>query len=127
MKSFLLKLSLSALAVLAPIHDMLAACLFLVLVDLITGIIKAVKAKESIVSSGFRRTLIKLFVYECAIILGFIAQKFLMNDSMPITNMISGFIGLTELLSVMENLNAISGGQLLKALLEKLNSQAPRQ
>lgn len=122
MKPFLSKFLLAAFAVLAPIHDMLAACLFLVAVDLLTGVIKAVKQKQTLKSSGFRQTLIKLFVYEMAIILGFVTQKFLMNDSMPLTNIIAGYIGLTELLSVMENLNAISGGQLLKALLEKLGS-----
>ncbi len=35
---------------------------------------------------------------------------------------IAGFIGLTELLSVLENLNRASGNDLLKSLIDKLGS-----
>ena len=128
-KGVLLKSLLSVLAVFAPIKGMLISSLVLIAADLITGIIAAKKRGESINSSGFRRTVVKVFVYQASIMLAYLAQHFMMSDAIPVTNMIASFVGLTELTSVLENLNSISGGNLLKQILEKLNSvnnQAPK-
>lgn len=121
MRVSLIKLLLAMTAVFAPVQGMITACFVLIAVDLITGLTAARKQKLPITSSGLRRTLVKLFVYEAAIMLGFVAQQYLTGPSIPITNIIGGYVGLTELLSSIENLNVISGTDLLKALLEKLN------
>lgn len=118
----IVKLLIAIAAVFAPIQGMLGACLALILVDLVSGVIAARKRNEPISSAGVRRTITKLFVYELAIMLGFLTQHYLMNDSLNIVNIISGFIGMTELMSVMENMNSASGGDLLKKLLELLGS-----
>lgn len=121
MKSAALKLLLATVAVFAPIQGMIIACFALVLIDLLTGIFAAKKRAEAITSSGLRRTAVKLFVYEAAIMLGFITQQYLTGPNIPVVSIITGFVGITELLSVLENLNTISGNDLLKALLEKLH------
>lgn len=125
MKNWLLKLTLASLAVLAPAKGMILTCFCLIVADLITGLLAAKRSKEPITSRGFRRTTVKLFVYESAIILGYLTQTYLTGDSIPVASIIAGFIGITELLSVLENLNIISNNNLLKALLEKLNQSKP--
>ena len=115
-------LALSIIAVFAPAKAMIVTTIVLILADLITGVLAAQKSNEPITSAGLRRTVSKLLIYETAILLGFLTQTFLTGDSIPVSNIIAGFIGLTELTSVMENLNIIGGGSLLKALLQKLDS-----
>lgn len=115
-------LSLALLAVFAPIQSVLLTVLALILADVITGVLAARARKEKIVSSGLRRSVVKLLVYEIAIMLGFVTESFLTGDLVPICKIISTYVGLTELKSIFENLNAISGGSLLKSIIEKLGN-----
>lgn len=121
------KTLIAAISVLSPIKAALATVLVLVLSDLVLGILAARKRGEKISSSGLRRTITKLFVYQSAIILAYICQKYLMGDMMPLSNLVSSFIGLTEIKSIIENLNVIGDGKLLSGLLEKLNSQSKKE
>ncbi len=122
MKELLLKLVISLAAVFAPIQGVMISALTLILCDLITGIMAARKRGDKILSSGFQRTIVKLLVYEFAIALGYIAQHYLMLDTIPVANIVGSYVGLTELTSAYENINEISGGQLLKDIIAKLGS-----
>lgn len=115
-------LAISILAVFAPIQATMVTVLVLVIADLITGLLAAKKSKDPITSAGLRRTIIKIFLYQGAIILAFLTQKYLTGETIPVSNIVAGFIGLTELTSVVENMNIISGKSLFKALLSKLDS-----
>jgi hypothetical protein len=124
MKEIALKLGIAVLAVFAPAQSVMLSCMALILADLFTGVIASRKRKEPLTSSGFKRTLVKLVVYETAIALGFIAQHYLMADAIPVINIIGSYVGLTELTSAYENINEISGSNLLKNILDKLNSNS---
>lgn len=119
-KNFIENAFIALLAVLAPAQSMILTTLALVVIDLTTGLIAAFKQKQKITSSGIRRTATKLFVYQTAIILAFLTQTYLTGDSVPVCSLVAGFIGLTEFVSVLENLNKISDNQLLKVLLSKV-------
>lgn len=108
---------------LAPVYSIMLTALTLIGIDLITGILASRKQKKPITSSGFRRTLIKFAIYEIAIITAFLTQTYLTGDIMPVSNIVTAFIGLTEFTSILENLNIISGGKLLKALIDKLGKK----
>ena len=115
-------LAIAALAVLAPIKAVLIVTFLLVLADLITGVWAAVKTKQSITSAGFRRTLVKMFIYEILVITGFLVETYLTGNSVPISKLITSFIGLTETLSIIENLNIISETNLFATILAKLGA-----
>ena len=100
---------------------MVLSSMALVLIDLITGIWASRKQNIPITSSGLQRTIIKLGIYEVAIFLAFIAQQYLIK-AIPVANIVSSFVGLTELTSCLENINIIGGGNLLKDLITKLGS-----
>ncbi len=104
-----------------PIKAILATTLFLIFVDLISGVAAARKRGEPITSAGFRRSISKLIVYELALALGFLAETYMLQ-SMPITKMISSLISLTELKSIFENIDTTSGGGLLKTIIGSLGS-----
>lgn len=120
MRQHLQHLPLALVAVFSPIHATLAATLALVSADLVTGIIAAVKRGERVQSSKLRRTVVKALVYESAICLGFVAQRWMLADSIPAVNILAGLIGVVELKSILENLDAIGGGTVLRQAVERL-------
>lgn len=122
MKHELQKIAVALLGIFAPVHGAVLACLALILLDLATGILAAAKTKQPITSAGLRRSITKLFVYEMAILISFVAQHYLLTDALPLLGIVTSYIGLTELLSVFENLNLLSGQNLLAVLIKKLNS-----
>ena len=115
-------LLISTLAILAPIKAAIIVAGILILVDLVTGVIAAHHRHEKISSAGLRRTITKIFVYQVAIIMAFLVETHMTGPGVPIVKIVTGYIGLTEFLSILENLNALGRGQLLKGLIEKLNS-----
>ena len=123
LESFAFKLLLSVVAVFAPIQGMLGAALTLIMADLVTGVWAARKLGKPITSSGLKRTVVKLLVYEGVIALGWIGEHYLMSDMIPVAKIAAGYIGLTELTSAYENINNIAGNDLLKGILDKLNSK----
>lgn len=122
MKDLAIKAALALITVFAPIQGMLLSTLGLICADFVLGVYAAKKSGVPLTSAGFRRTVSKILIFELAICLAYVAQHYLLLDSLNVTSIVAGFVGLTELKSCMENLNAISGGELLKSLLEKLGS-----
>lgn len=108
--------------VLAPIKMALIVALGLCVIDLILGILAARKRKDPIVSYGIRRTIQKIFVYEAAIICAFLVEQYLMGPDLMVLKLVTTLIGLAELKSVLENLNELSDGSLLKSILDKLGA-----
>lgn len=109
------------LTIFAPAKGMILAAFALVIVDLITGIIASHKTGKPITSSGLQRTIVKLFVYETAIMLAFIVQVYMMAD-IPVANIVSSFVGITELKSCYENIDLIAGENLLKRIISRFGS-----
>jgi hypothetical protein len=122
MKHTLVNLGLAILVIFAPIQHMILSALALVICDAILGVMAARKRKEKITSAGFRRTLSKILVYEAAIMIAYIAQHYLIGDTIPVSSVVAGFVGITEFKSCMENLNAVSNGAIIKQLIDKLGS-----
>jgi phage-related holin len=116
-------LCIAVVMVFAPIKSVLLTALVLVLADLISGVLASRKRGEQITSAGFQRTVIKLSVYMAAIMLAFLTETYLTGATVAVCKIVSSFVGLTEITSIIENLNELSGGSLLKALIAKLGSQ----
>lgn len=113
---------LSIFAIFAPIKATLLTTAVLIGVDLITGVLAARKRGEKITSAGLRRTLSKVLTYEAALCLGFITETYL-SDVLPFVKLVSAVISLVELKSVYENLNTISGQDLLSTVISKIGSE----
>lgn len=113
-------LGLSILAIFAPIQAVVATTFILVVLDLITGVIAAKKRGEKLTSKGLKRSVGKLLLYETAIILSFLVQEYLTGDILPALKLVSALIGITELKSVLENLDNISGDRFFQIILSKV-------
>lgn len=119
---FLEALLASIIAVFAPLTMVIVTTGVLVFVDLMTGILAARKRGEKINSGGLRRTTSKSVVYLAGVCLGFLVEKYMIHDAFPISKIISGVIGLTELKSILENFDTINGGSFFKSIIKKLGS-----
>ncbi len=122
MRNYVYATLTALIGIFAPVKEIMATMLVLIIADLITGMYAAYKRKESIQSSAIRRTVSKILAYEIAVALGFLAQAYLVKDLIPVANLIGSVVGLVELKSVLENLNSASGTDLLKAVIDKLGS-----
>jgi hypothetical protein len=85
------------------------------LVDLVTGILASRKSGIPITSNGLKRTVLKVAIYEVAVLCAFLVGTYLTGPMVPILNICSSLIGLTELKSVLENLDIINGGSFFRA------------
>ncbi len=119
-------LLLATAAVLAPIRAVVIATVVLVFIDLITGIMAAKKQGKKITSSGFNRTIAKLFLYQTAILMAFLVQQYFTGDTFPASKIVSALIGLTELSSVLENINILSGTNLFKVVLARISRESKK-
>jgi hypothetical protein len=123
MKDWLHKIFIASVAALAPIHAVILSVGFLIIADLITGILAAYKRKEKITSAAMRRTISKIVVYQLAVISGFLLEAYLLDKLLPISKIVAGVIGIVEFKSILENSNYIIGQDIFKALIKKLGSE----
>jgi sugar phosphate permease len=122
MKDLLPKIGLSLIAVIAPIKAVMITVGVLIIIDLIMGIWAAKKRGETISSAALRRTVSKFLVYQLCILSAFLVQHFLIEDIIPMVNLVAGVIGMVEIKSVLENANTVLGYDIFKELLKKLGS-----
>lgn len=115
---------LGAFAVLLPIKPVLMAAFVLTLVDMVFGICAAIKKGEKITSKGLGRTVIKIAIYQSCLICGFVAEKYLLSSAIPAVKLLGGIIGATEMVSILENADIISGNSLFASIIAKLQSQS---
>lgn len=123
MKSIVLKIGAALLVLFAPIKATLVTVMVLTVVDLIAGILAAIKRKEKITSSGLKRTVVKILAYEIVVCLGYITEQYMTGDLVPVVKMLAGLIGITELKSVLENIEEITGIPVLQLLIDKLSQK----
>lgn len=118
-----LKLILTGIvAALAPVHAAMGTVFLVIVVDLLSGIIAASRREEKIVSYKLKKTIIKVAVYELAIVLAFIIGEYLTGPTVPVLNMVASVIGLTEFKSILENFQSINGGSVFDAILRNVSS-----
>lgn len=120
---YLQPLLVSTLAVFAPIKSVLIVTFVLILCDMFSGILAALKRGEKISSAGLRRSVTKFLVYNMAIITGFLVEHYMLSMIFPISKLIAGLISVVELKSILENLNTVNGSDIFKSVLNQLGSK----
>lgn len=115
-----LKLAYIVFAILAPIHSLMIATGCLIIIDLITGVWRAIKAKERVTSNKLRRTLSKIVSYQLCLITAFILETYIVQG-VPFIKITAGLVSLTEGKSIFENLHKITGINILSSLKKFFN------
>lgn len=113
---------IATVSVFAPIKATLITVMVLSVVDLIAGIQASKKRRRKITSTGLKRTIVKVAVYELVVLLGFLTEQYMTGETIPIVKVITGYIGLTELVSIMENIEIVTGVPVIKAITKKIEA-----
>lgn len=123
MKDWLEALAIATLAALAPVKAAVITTGVLVLADLVVGVLAAHKRGEPITSAGLRRTIVKTLCYQGSVICAYITEVHLLDGTLPVTKIVTGLVGLTELRSIFESMDSINGKPIFAALIVKLGSK----
>lgn len=110
----------AALLLVAPIKPALVCVMALPIADLVLALIVARRKKQPITSSGLKRTVAKILVYELAVLLAFFTEQFLTGDAVPALKYVTTLIGVTELKSLLEHMDSLSNGSFFKTIVDKL-------
>ena len=109
-------------SVLLPIRDFLVITSALVLLDLVTGVLAAKRRNEKIRSRALMRTTVKLLLYYSAI-LATHGVEITFAEKIPLTYITAFTIAVTELKSLLENVDAGTGSRLAKMIVDKLTKK----
>lgn len=113
----------SLIGIFAPVHAIMLVTGFLIFADLVTGILAAKKRGEKISSAVMRRTISKILVYQLVIMSGFLVEHYMLQNWIPIAKIAASIIGVTELLSILENAEQVYGVPIFKKLMKILGSE----
>jgi hypothetical protein len=122
MYDLIIKISLAVLAILAPIQTAILGVGFLIVADLITGIVAAYKRGEPIRSERLKNTAVKMLVYNLLLTSSFIAETYL-TPWIPFTNVALSFLAIIEVKSLGENFQSITGISFVTYLKSYLNNK----
>lgn len=109
-------------SVLLPIRDFLVITSALVFLDLVTGVLAAKRRDEKIRSRALMRTTVKLLLYYSAI-LATHGVEVTFAEKIPLTYITAFTIAVTELKSLLENVDAGTGSRLAKMIVDKLTKK----
>lgn len=109
-----------------PLINTLVVVSILVILDLITGLIASYKLKKKITSSGFKRTVVKIFLYQCCIIVAALLENYVIQD-FPIIKGVVMLIALTEAKSFFENVEICTGLNIWDKVSTILSSGASKK
>lgn len=102
-----------------PVGPFLLLVGFFVTMDTISGMAAAVKNHETLTSKKFREIFPKFIVYGVAVLVSHVLQKEFFPD-FPALKIVAGYVAYSELMSIDENIQKITGVSMFKTLIKKL-------
>jgi hypothetical protein len=108
-----------------PIHQLLFLTTVLIAADFVTGVAASLRTGKRFTSSRVGATLVKVAVYSIGLCTSYIVETHFVKE-LPVVRMLASLVGLRELLSIFENLNIVSGQNLLTALINKVQSDSDK-
>ncbi len=128
MKTKLVLLATSFLSILSPVMPMIYIAFFVILIDTGFGIWRSVKKGgwKAFRSRRLSHTLSKAFLYSGAILMVFLIEKYIAGDlvghfisvDLVMTKMIAFFCVATEIKSINESYEDVTGKNMIKAVRE---------
>lgn len=108
-------------ALLMPIHGLIYCTVGITILDFITGIWRAIRAKEPITSHKMRLTVTaKLLPYLAALLVGFLMDSVIDPTALLCSRSIAILIVTVDGKSNLENLSEVVGFDLWQAVVDKL-------
>lgn len=102
-----------------PTYNMLLLVGFFVTMDTIAALAAAVKNGEPVTSRKFRAIFPKFIIYGVAVVVSHVIQREFFPD-FPAIKIIAGYIVYSELLSIDENIEKITGQSMFRFFIKML-------
>lgn len=110
---------------LLPVHSVIYIMLFMTIVDFITGIWKSIKLGQPISSKRIGSTIEKVILYMVGIVTSFVLQDHINIIGFQIMWIFATLIITREYISIIENIEAVTGTKLVRAIKEHLSKVLP--
>jgi hypothetical protein len=110
-------------ALIAPIAAVMLTIAFLIVADFITGAYASYKKKIPMSSERIGNTISKFFIYNLVVLSAFLLEKYIVKE-IPFQRIITGFIAIAEIKSILENFNKIYGINPFKALVNLIKKKS---
>ena len=118
MKQYLLHLSVAIISIFTPVVPILLTIGVLIVIDFLVGIYRAFKMKEKITSRKMGNTISKMFLYQLTIISLFLFENYILMGILPVTKIGAALISITELKSIDESVEKMTGVGVWKKLVK---------
>ena len=109
MKQYLMPMFVAAISIFTPVVPMLLTIGVLIVIDFLVGIYRAFKMGEQITSRKMGNTISKMFLYQLTIISLFLFETYILGSIMPVTKIGAVLISITELKSIDESVEKMTG------------------
>lgn len=96
---------------------------FLIVTDFIIGAYASYKNKIPISSERIGNTISKFFIYNLVVLSAFLLEKYIVEE-IPFQRIITGFIAIAEIKSILENFNKIYGINPFKVLIKLIKKKS---
>ena len=118
MKQYLMPMFVAAISIFTPVVPMLLTIGVLIIIDFLVGIYRAFKMGEQITSRKMGNTISKMFLYQLTIISLFLFETYILMNILPVTKIGAVLISITELKSIDESVEKMTGVGVWKKLVK---------
>jgi hypothetical protein len=118
MKQYLMSMFVAAISIFTPVVPMLLTIGVLIVIDFLVGIYRAFKMNEQITSRKMGNTISKMFLYQLTIISLFLFETYILMNILPVTKIGAALISITELKSIDESVEKMTGVGVWKKLVK---------
>jgi len=115
---------LACMSIFLPIRELMLTIGFLVGADMVVGIWKALKTGQQIRSRRMSDTITKMLLYQLAIVSGFLIEKYIITDILPIAKLIGSVIAIIEFKSIVESIESVTGQNLWTKIKEVIGRKS---
>ncbi len=115
---------LACMSIFLPIKELMLTIGFLVGADMVVGIWKALKTGQQIRSRRMSDTITKMLLYQLAIVSGFLIEKYIITDMLPIAKLIGSVIAIIEFKSIVESIESVTGQNLWTKIKEVIGRKS---
>ncbi len=110
---------------LLPVHSVIYIMVFMVSIDMLTGLWKARKKHEEITSKKLGDTIEKMILYMIGIITSYVLQQHIGIEIIKPLWVFGTLIITREYVSIIENIEAITGTKLVAVIRNQINRLLP--
>lgn len=112
---------------LLPTYEMIGVVLFLLIIDLITGIWKSIKLNIPITANKIGLTVTKMVLYMFGIVCAYVVQHNIAGDAIKVMLIFSTLISVREFKSIVENIEIITGSKIWDYIVEQVTNLLPKK